>query len=63
MGPSSFMKWIVDGWDTDKDGWIDAKELASGQVQEGPLHRLAGDFRGGDGAADHDDGYFGARKP
>lgn len=44
-GPSSFMQWIVDGWDTNHDGWIDSQELAAGECQTGPLHRLEGDFR------------------
>jgi len=45
MGPDSFMKWIVDGWDSNHDGMIDANELAAGKVQSGPLHREGGDFR------------------
>jgi len=46
MGPNAFMKWIVDGWDTDGDGYIDAAELAAGKVVE-RMHRQEGNFREG----------------
>ena len=49
MAPMSYMKWIVDGWDTNRDGFIDDDELAQGESHTGPLHRLAGNHRGGDG--------------
>ena len=49
MAPMSYMEWIVDGWDTNRDGYVDDGELAKGESNTGPLHRLAGNHRGGDG--------------
>lgn len=46
IGPNAFMKWIVDGWDTDGNGYIDAAELAAGEVVE-RMHREEGNFREG----------------
>lgn len=46
IGPNAFMKWIVDGWDTDGDGYINAAELAAGEVIE-RMHRQEGNFREG----------------
>lgn len=47
MGPTAYMKWIVDGWDQDGDGYIDQHELETGQAHSGPAHVIAGNHRMG----------------